>query len=35
MVAVVVLNDHLTNPGHIGRVTMNFVADDPGDWLFH
>jgi FtsP/CotA-like multicopper oxidase with cupredoxin domain len=29
------LKDTVMVPGHMGRVTIDFLADNPGDWLFH
>lgn len=29
------VKDTVLVPGHIGKVTFDFVADNPGDWLFH
>ncbi|SEP15246.1 Multicopper oxidase with three cupredoxin domains (includes cell division protein FtsP and spore coat protein CotA) [Halogranum amylolyticum] len=29
------LKDTVTVPSHMGTVTFDFVADNPGDWLFH
>lgn len=29
------VKDTVVVPGHMGRVTFDFVADNPGDWLFH
>jgi FtsP/CotA-like multicopper oxidase with cupredoxin domain len=29
------LKDTVLVPSHMGRVTLDFVADNPGDWLFH
>lgn len=30
-----VLKDTVLVPGHMGRVTFDFIADNPGRWLFH
>lgn len=27
--------DTVMVPGHMGRVTIDFLADNPGEWLFH
>jgi FtsP/CotA-like multicopper oxidase with cupredoxin domain len=29
------VKDTVIVPGHMGEVTFDFVADNPGDWLFH
>lgn len=29
------VKDTVVVPGHMGEVTFDFVADNPGDWLFH
>lgn len=29
------LKDTVQVPGHMGRVSFEFTADNPGDWLFH
>ncbi|MEF8779681.1 MAG: multicopper oxidase family protein [Haloferacaceae archaeon] len=29
------LKDTVVVPGHMGRVDVDFVADNPGDWFFH
>lgn len=29
------LKDTVVVPAHMGRVSFQFVADNPGDWLFH
>ncbi len=29
------LHDTVTVPGHMGQRTFNFVADNPGNWMFH
>ena len=29
------LQDTVTVPGHMGRRTLDLVADNPGDWFFH
>ncbi len=29
------LKDTVLVPGHMGRVTFDFTAHNPGDWLFH
>nr|WP_245778695.1 multicopper oxidase family protein [Halomicrobium zhouii] len=29
------VKDTVLVPGHMGEVTLDFVADNPGDWLFH
>ncbi|WP_244531700.1 multicopper oxidase family protein [Halogranum amylolyticum] len=29
------LKDTVVVPAHMGSVTLDFVADNPGDWLFH
>lgn len=29
------LKDTVMVPGHMGCVTIDFLADNPGDWLFH
>ncbi|MEF8757354.1 MAG: multicopper oxidase family protein [Halobacteriales archaeon] len=29
------VKDTVVVPGHMGQVTIDFVADNPGDWLFH
>ncbi|MFC6838397.1 multicopper oxidase family protein [Halomarina ordinaria] len=29
------VKDTVVVPGHRGQVTFDFVADNPGDWLFH
>jgi FtsP/CotA-like multicopper oxidase with cupredoxin domain len=29
------LQDTVTVPGHMGQVTFDFVADNPGEWFFH
>ncbi|UHQ99148.1 multicopper oxidase family protein (plasmid) [Natrinema zhouii] len=29
------LQDTVTVPGHMGQQTLDFVADNPGDWFFH
>ncbi len=29
------LKDTVLVPGHIGRVAFDFMAHNPGDWLFH
>lgn len=29
------LKDTVLVPSHMGRVTVDFVADNPGEWLFH
>ena len=27
--------DTVIVPPHMGQITFDFVADNPGDWLFH
>nr|WP_281273056.1 multicopper oxidase domain-containing protein [Halalkalicoccus subterraneus] len=29
------IKDTVIVPGHMGEVTFDFVADNPGSWLFH
>jgi len=29
------IKDTVLVPGHMGEVTIDFLADNPGDWLFH
>ncbi|WP_435158469.1 multicopper oxidase family protein [Haladaptatus sp. DFWS20] len=29
------MKDTVIVPGHMGSVTFDFLADNPGDWLFH
>ncbi|WP_246308029.1 multicopper oxidase family protein [Halorarum salinum] len=29
------VKDTVVVPGHMGQVTFDFVADNPGNWLFH
>ncbi|MFQ3294440.1 MAG: FtsP/CotA-like multicopper oxidase with cupredoxin domain [Natrialbaceae archaeon] len=29
------VKDTVVVPSHMGQVTIDFVADNPGDWLFH
>ncbi|UWG47886.1 Multicopper oxidase [Halanaeroarchaeum sp. HSR-CO] len=29
------VKDTVVVPGHMGQVTIDFVADNPGDWFFH
>jgi len=29
------LMDTVRVPGHMGQVTFDFRADNPGNWLFH
>ncbi|MFW5919387.1 MAG: multicopper oxidase family protein [Halanaeroarchaeum sp.] len=29
------VKDTVVVPGHMGQVTFDFVADNPGDWFFH
>lgn len=29
------LHDTVTVPGHMGQRTLDFIADNPGDWFFH
>ncbi|WP_440007960.1 multicopper oxidase family protein [Halomicrococcus sp. SG-WS-1] len=29
------MKDTVLVPGHMGTVTFDFLADNPGDWLFH
>lgn len=29
------VKDTVVVPGHMGEVTFDFLADNPGDWLFH
>ncbi|MFC7133318.1 MULTISPECIES: multicopper oxidase family protein [Salinibaculum] len=29
------VKDTVIVPAHMGRVTIDFLADNPGDWLFH
>lgn len=29
------VKDTVVVPGHMGQVTFDFLADNPGDWLFH
>lgn len=29
------LKDTVLVPAHMGRVSFEFTADNPGDWLFH
>ncbi|MFD1642222.1 multicopper oxidase family protein [Halohasta litorea] len=29
------LKDTVTVPGHMGSVTVDFIAENPGQWLFH
>lgn len=28
-------HDTVTVPGHMGQRTLDFVAENPGDWFFH
>jgi FtsP/CotA-like multicopper oxidase with cupredoxin domain len=30
-----VVKDTVLVPGHMGQVTLDFHADNPGRWLFH
>jgi len=29
------VKDTVIVPSHMGEVTIDFLADNPGDWLFH
>lgn len=29
------VKDTVVVPGHMGEVTFDFIADNPGKWLFH
>ena len=29
------VKDTVLVPQHMGEVTFDFIADNPGDWLFH
>ena len=30
-----VVKDTVIVPPHMGEITFDFVADNPGDWFFH